>query len=107
MDISDGLAWDLHRLARASGVQLLLERVPVHRDARRASRESGRSPLEHALHDGEDHELVATLPAGAALPAGTMESGRVREGRGLLLGGELAEPPRRWDPAEGGWRHGD
>jgi thiamine-monophosphate kinase len=107
MDISDGLAWDLHRLARASGVQLLLERVPVHRDARRASRESGRSPLEHALHDGEDHELVATLPAGAALPAGTVEIGRVREGRGLLLGGELAEPPRRWDPAEGGWRHGD
>ncbi len=107
MDVSDGLAWDLHRLARTAGVRIDLERVPVHRDARRAARESGRTPLDHALHDGEDHELIACLPAGARLPEGCVPIGRVRRGAGLWLGPELADPPRPWDPGEGGWRHGD
>ncbi|MHC4377421.1 MAG: thiamine-phosphate kinase, partial [Planctomycetota bacterium] len=62
MDVSDGLALDLHRLARASDVAFELHDVPIHRDARRAARASGRTPLEHALGDGEDHELLACLP---------------------------------------------
>jgi len=68
MDVSDGLAWDLHRLACASRVEveLDLDAVPIHRDAQLAATTSGRSALEHALHDGEDHELLATLARGAA-----------------------------------------
>lgn len=68
MDVSDGLALDLDRLARASGavVTLALDAVPVHRDATRRARETGRSAREHALADGEDHELLATLPRRAA-----------------------------------------
>jgi len=116
MDVSDGLAWDLFRLARASGVCVELERVPLHRDARRAARADGRAPEWHALHDGEDHELIATLSPAAlrralAAPGGELSGlvriGRVRAGRGLRL------PPlagaargRRWTPGEGGWRHG-
>ncbi len=116
MDVSDGLAWDLHRLARRAGVRIVLERVPLHRDARRVARLDGRSALDHALHDGEDHELIATLaPARLArvlreAPArcpGLAVIGRVEAGRGLVLGAELtAGRPRRWDPREGGWRHG-
>jgi len=115
MDVSDGLAWDLYRLARASGVRLVLEQVPLHRDARRAARASGRSPLEHALHDGEDHELVATLPA-RSVPKGVHLIGRVVAGVGLELGpelvrvldGDLSRSPRArpWRPDEGGWKHG-
>jgi thiamine-monophosphate kinase len=107
MDVSDGLAWDLFRLARASRVALELERVPLHRDARRAARASGRSALDHGLHDGEDHELVACLGAGP-LPAGVLQIGRVRTGAGLWLSAALcgAARPRRWQPSEGGWRHG-
>ncbi len=58
MDLSDGLSRDLPRLCRASGVgaRVMAARVPVHKDARRAG--GGRSPLEHALHDGEDFELL-------------------------------------------------
>jgi len=113
MDVSDGLAWDLYRLCRASGVQGTLDTVPIHRDAHRAARSSGRPPLWHALHDGEDHELIATLSARGhkALMAESrpvaVVIGKVREGEGLLLSGGLTEePPRLWDPKEGGWRHG-
>lgn len=66
MDVSDGLALDLHRLARSSSVSFELSQVPIHRDARRAARDSGSSPLQHALGDGEDHELLACLPPSAA-----------------------------------------
>ena len=60
MDISDGLALDASRLAAASGcgVALRLEAIPVSDDARRLAERDGRSPLEHALGDGEDFELL-------------------------------------------------
>ncbi len=112
MDVSDGLARDASRLARRSGVRLELDIVPVHRDARRAARLDGRSPEEHALHDGEDHELIATLPAASV--AATLRAARrkfaslrvigsVAAGRGLWLPGERG--PVRWD-GTGGWVHG-
>jgi len=117
MDVSDGLAWDLFRLARASGVCIELERVPLHRDAYRAARADGRAPEWHALHDGEDHELIATLSAAAlrralAAAAGELSGlepiGRVRAGCGLRLPQQLrGARGRRWSPGEGGWRHGD
>jgi thiamine-monophosphate kinase len=61
IDISDGLATDLHRLCRASGAGALLEswRVPIHPDARRGGE---RDPLSRALFDGEDYELLFAVP---------------------------------------------
>jgi thiamine-monophosphate kinase len=58
MDLSDGLSTDLPRLCAASGVgaDLVAEWIPVHPDAARAG--GPRTPLEHALHDGEDFELL-------------------------------------------------
>lgn len=115
MDVSDGLALDLWRMARASGVRILLERVPVHRDARRAARSSGRDPRWHALHDGEDHELIATLaPASAARALreaprrcpGLVAIGRVLPGSGLGLAEGVLGAAREWEPREGGWLHG-
>ena len=112
MDVSDGLAWDLHRLARASDVAIHVElaRVPVHRDARRMARTSGRTPLDHALHDGEDHELLATMPRARVEEARRacatlVDIGRVTSGRGLHLIDERGVA-RLWDPREGGCRHG-
>jgi thiamine-monophosphate kinase len=63
MDVSDGLAADVPRLAASSGVGVVLEagRIPVSAAARRAG--GGRSPLEHALGDGEDFELLFTVRA--------------------------------------------
>ena len=110
MDVSDGLAWDLFRLARSAGVGIVLEAVPIHPHAVRAARASGRTALDHALHDGEDHELIAALSRPAARKvlarqAGWSDIGRVVPGAGLQL--ELdGGPVRPWKPGEGGWKHG-
>jgi thiamine-monophosphate kinase len=115
MDVSDGLALDLARLADASRVRIELTRVPVHADARRAARASGRSPRAHALGDGEDHELLATLApqawahlegrARGLFPALSV-IGRVAPGSGLFLGRRAdSDPLEPWDRG-GGWIHG-
>jgi thiamine-monophosphate kinase len=64
IDLSDGLSSDLGHVLDASGVgaELWADAVPVHRDARRAARVDGRDALDHALHDGEDFELLFTVP---------------------------------------------
>lgn len=71
MDISDGLAKDLHALTPC-GTRPAIEAaaVPVSSAARASARRTGRSPLHHALCDGEDYELliaVAGRAAGAVL----------------------------------------
>lgn len=69
MDVSDGLSLDLSRLAAASGcgAEIDLAAIPVSPDAVTLStREKAGSPLEHALGDGEDFELVLAVPADEA-----------------------------------------
>jgi thiamine-monophosphate kinase len=68
IDVSDGLSSDLGHVLDASGVgaEIWADRVPVHGDAVAVSAQDGRSPLEHALHDGEDFELCFTVPADRA-----------------------------------------
>jgi thiamine-monophosphate kinase len=64
IDISDGLASDLGHILKESGglgATLEVSRIPIHRDAYRLAETTGRPPLEHALTDGEDFELVAVL----------------------------------------------
>jgi thiamine-monophosphate kinase len=64
IDLSDGLSRDLAHICRESGVGAVIDasRVPIHEDAIEMRRD-GHSPLEHALHDGEDYELLFTGPA--------------------------------------------
>ncbi len=68
MDVSDGLALDASRLAAASGcgIALRLADVPVSQDAVQLAQKTGRSPLEHALGDGEDFELLLAAAADVA-----------------------------------------
>jgi thiamine-monophosphate kinase len=64
IDISDGLAADSHHLAKESscGIVLRAESIPIAGAAYQLT--DGRSPLQHALTDGEDFELVfAVSPA--------------------------------------------
>ncbi len=66
IDISDGLALDLDRLRVASGCGIVLEsrllETVIHSDARQLADQDGRPALEHALHDGEDFELIVGIP---------------------------------------------
>ena len=69
MDISDGLALDLHRLCRESGVAAELTEVPLLKGA----------TLDQALHDGEDYELLFTAPPRVKAPG--IPIGRIVQGK--------------------------
>jgi thiamine-monophosphate kinase len=58
IDVSDGLAADVFHVCQESvcGAVLRAESIPISADARHLT--DGRTPLEHALTDGEDFELV-------------------------------------------------
>jgi len=71
IDVSDGLSLDLSRIAAESGcgAALALDRVPIAPAAHELARQTadGRTPLDHALSDGEDFELIlAVAPDDAA-----------------------------------------
>jgi len=84
IDISDGLARDLARICQQSNVGAILDAagIPIHADAVALWKQTGRTPLDHALHDGEDHELLFTCPTRP--PAGTL-IGKITADRSLLV----------------------
>jgi len=64
IDISDGLLADLNHILEASdkGAVLFESLIPVSSAARKLSQKDKKSPLHHSLFDGEDFELLFTLP---------------------------------------------
>jgi thiamine monophosphate kinase len=60
MDLSDGLAADLPKLLRASGVGAVLDaaQVPAHPAAARWAQAQGIDPVAFAIAGGEDYELL-------------------------------------------------
>jgi thiamine-monophosphate kinase len=92
IDLSDGLAADLERVCRESGVsaKVLEESIPVDPAASSVARFLGLDPMALALAGGEDFELLFTSSAdpGAvrSLFAGTIEVteiGRIEERSGI------------------------
>ena len=118
IDVSDGLALDLWRLCRASGVgaRISLPHVPVAPALFELAGILGADPLELALGGGEDYELLATLPPGAIGAAraelgatfgvSLAEIGSIIEGGGCTAvdaeGRERALEPVGWDHFAGG-----
>jgi thiamine-monophosphate kinase len=70
IDASDGLSLDLSRIAAESGCGAVidLDRVPISPAAYELAGQQadGRSPLDHALSDGEDFELILAVAPGDA-----------------------------------------
>jgi thiamine-monophosphate kinase len=98
IDLSDGLSSGAWRLAEESRVRIVLDpsRLPLPKGLLGLSRE-GLSPLELALHGGEDFELLFTLPPSRwervrrsleGLGCRVTPVGRVERGRGVFLGEE-------------------
>jgi thiamine-monophosphate kinase len=100
IDLSDGLSRDLGHICEESNVGAVIDAdaVPIHDDALLLMRRDGIAPLEHALHDGEDYELLLTAkPRKSFL---TTRIGTVVEAAGVWLqtdaGRERLEP-RGWE----------
>jgi thiamine-monophosphate kinase len=110
IDISDGFAADLHHLLDESGVGATIRAadLPISEAALRI--DDLRSPVEHALGDGEDFELLFTVSPEdghhlCAKPPGDIRLshvGEIKAERGCTLidaGGRHAPLPRL------GWVH--
>jgi thiamine-monophosphate kinase len=113
IDLSDGLLTDLrHILDRSKvGAEIHLERVPVSADAH--AMKDGREPIDHALSDGEDFELLFTIPSykadqfesewRKAFALSCVRIGAITEKRGLLE--VIDESGRRTEAVGRGYQH--
>jgi thiamine-monophosphate kinase len=61
IDSSDGLAWSLHEIAKASNVGFLINRLPIAREVEKFAKLNGLDACELALYGGEEYELVLTI----------------------------------------------
>ena len=61
IDSSDGLAWSLHEICRASNVGFHLDTLPIAPEAERFAKIHGFDPVELALYGGEEYELLVTI----------------------------------------------
>ncbi|MEM3873851.1 MAG: thiamine-phosphate kinase [Candidatus Bathyarchaeia archaeon] len=110
IDSSDGLAWSLHELSKASNVGFLIENVPLAHEAIKFAEINGLDPLDLALYGGEEYELVLTIKPslwGKAEKAvknvggNLTRIGRVTAERQIIL--EIKDEKRIIEPR--GWEH--
>jgi thiamine-monophosphate kinase len=108
IDVSDGLARDLHRLCGASGAGARIEagRLPFAAGFRQLCAALGADAQELALGGGEDYVLLFTLPAGVEPPArfGCSRIGTITSGRRMTIksrGAARVLPPSGWDHLAG------
>jgi thiamine-monophosphate kinase len=101
IDLSDGLSRDLGHICRQSGVGAMIESadLPLHVDIGKNPTDRW-SPAEHAVHDGEDYELLFTCP-GCDHPA-VFAIGKITEDRAIRWrrgdGVEVLQP-KAWEHA--------
>jgi thiamine-monophosphate kinase len=99
IDCSDGLSVDLAHICEESGVGAIVNRdlIPI----------SAGATLDHALHGGEDYELIFTAPQSAKVPVQIdcvpiTEIGWITRERGIYITDLRAKP----QPLEArGWQH--
>jgi thiamine-monophosphate kinase len=106
MDSSDGLAWSLYEIARASSVGVELDNVPISKDALDYAQAAQVDPMHLALYGGEEFELVVSVKKKAVKNALTAAKslrviGRVTRNAGTVTllkdGKRMRVEPRGWE----------
>jgi thiamine-monophosphate kinase len=94
IDSSDGLAWSLHEIARASRVGITLDKLPIANEVERFAETNKLVSSDLGLYGGEEYELVVTVKPQlwdsakeAVRSAGgdLMHIGRVTAAKGVFL----------------------
>jgi thiamine-monophosphate kinase len=84
IDSSDGLAWSLYEIGRASNVGFLIDKPPIAPEASRFARKHLLDPVELTFYGGEEYELVV-----AVKPEGwkkAQEAVNLKRGRLIRIG---------------------
>ncbi|MGD8506719.1 MAG: thiamine-phosphate kinase [Candidatus Bathyarchaeota archaeon] len=104
IDSSDGLAWSLHEISKASNVGFRIDHLPFADEARGFAEELGLNPVDLCLYGGEEYELVVTVKPKLwekAKKAGSLiRIGLVTKERTLFLeerGERTPIEPRGWE----------
>jgi len=64
IDSSDGLAWSLHEISRASNVGFLIDNLPIAQEAKQFAEIHHLDLMELSLYGGEEYELIVTIKPG-------------------------------------------
>lgn len=109
IDSSDGLAWSLYEIAKASHVGFLIDNPPVASETKKFAEINRLDPLELAFYGGEEYELVLTVKpklwnkakkAVEKTGGNLIKIGRVTEEKQVLLevdGEKRVIEPRGWE----------
>ena len=93
MDVSDGLAGDLAKLCKASGVsaEIALERVPLSSQAR-SYLSAGATTIEALVSGGDDYEILCAVPRDrlSAFLATVQSAGLAASAIGVIRDGDAA-----------------
>jgi thiamine-monophosphate kinase len=109
IDSSDGLAWSLNEISKASNVGFIIDSLPIAREVEKFAEIHGLNPVELSLYGGEEYELLVTIKpkfwqeAKEAVEnvGGTLiKIGLTTKGKGLFLkrmGKTILIEPRGWE----------
>lgn len=61
IDSSDGLAWSLHEISKASHVGFIIDKLSIAEEAKQFAKLHKLDPIELSLYGGEEYELVVTV----------------------------------------------
>jgi len=61
IDSSDGLAWSLHEISRASNIGFSIDNLPIAKEAEEFAKIHNLNSTELCLYGGEEYELVLTI----------------------------------------------
>jgi thiamine-monophosphate kinase len=109
IDSSDGLAWSLYEIGKASHVGFFVDNLPVAPEVLQFAKRNKLDPLALALYGGEEYELVLTirprfwqraLHAVNQVGGSLLRIGEVTEKTDMILqwnGKTVAIEPRGWE----------